>query len=50
MTTPRITEIIQRLEPVAHDPFIDRLTMPSVSLVGAGRAADRLQETAGSDA
>jgi len=50
MTTPSITEITQRLEPVAHDPFIDHLTMPSVSLAEAARAADRVQERAGSDA
>jgi hypothetical protein len=50
MTTPSISEITRRLEPVAHDPFVDRLTVPSASLVEAGRAADRVQERAGSDA
>jgi hypothetical protein len=50
MTTPSITEITQRLEPVARDPFIEHLTTPPASLVEAGRAADRVQEGAGSDA
>jgi hypothetical protein len=49
MTTPSIIEITQRREPVAHDPFIDNLTMPSVSPVEARRAAEPVKET-GSDA
>ena len=49
MTTPLTTEMPQRLEPVAHDPFIDDLTGPVafVWLVEAARPAHQVQETAG---
>ena len=30
MTTPLTTEMPQRLEPVAHDPFIDDLACPDL--------------------
>jgi hypothetical protein len=50
MTTPKITEIPQRLEPVTHDPFIDDLTALSVPLVAAGASGSRGQERAGSRA
>ena len=50
MTTPLTTEMPQRLEPVAHDPFIDDLARPAASvwLVDAGRSADQVQQRAGS--
>ena len=50
MTTPLTTEMPQRLEPVAHDPFIDDLTSPVAILwlVEAGRPADQVQQRAGS--
>ena len=49
MTTPLTTEMPQRLEPVAHDPFIDDLTRPvaSVWLAEAERPA-QAQAQAGS--
>ena len=50
MTTPLTTEMPQRLEPVAHDPFIDDLACPDlfVWLAGAGRPERQVQEQAGS--
>ena len=50
MTTPLTTEMPPRLEPVAHDPFIDDLTRPAAFVwpVEAGRSADQVQERAGS--
>ena len=52
MTTPLTTEMPQRLEPVAHDPFIDDLTGPVAlfCLIEAARPAHQVQETAGSHA
>ena len=49
MTTPLTTEMPQRLEPVAHDPFIDDLTRPGAFAwpVEAARTADPVQEQAG---
>ena len=49
MTTPLTTEIPQRLEPVAHDPFIDDLTAPAAIVwpVEAVRAAYPVDAKAG---
>jgi hypothetical protein len=51
MTTPLTTEMPPRLEPVAHDPFIDDLARPAafVWLVGADRSAGQVQEQSGSN-
>ena len=50
MTTPLTTEMPQRLEPVAHDPFIDDLACADllVWLAGAGRPEGQGQAQAGS--
>ena len=50
MTTPLTTEMPARLEPVAHDPFIDDLACPGlfVWLAEAGRPTHQGQEQAGS--
>jgi hypothetical protein len=42
MTTPIVTEITRRLEPIAHDPFIDglRAALPSYRPERRGRGQD----------
>jgi hypothetical protein len=41
MTTPIVTEITRRLEPVAHDPFIDGLRAARGTEQEAGARKER---------